>query len=162
MAQVLDIPNVPEGKIAVWENGKVVFKDKLDFPESWEDYCKYNNPGNVLLQLDSSISTGDENSKNTITFSVSKEKKEQFIAFIKLVHLRDCYRQGWVPDDSSYCNGEEKYCIWKNYDEKGYVKLVVDPIYSSVRFLTFQTHEIAKKFLCNFRELILEAEDLIF
>lgn len=145
----------------VTEIDKVIPENKKLYPKSWEEYSDLYN-AKINFCLYSSISVGDDDCKQEVRFSIPNEYSKSFLAFIKLFHLRDCYRHGWKPDESSYCNGDEKYCIWKNYNEDGYVELSVEPIYSSVHFLTFQTYEIAKKFACNFSQLILDADDLIF
>ena len=43
MKQTIEI-EVPEGKKAVWKEGKVVFEDlEPKLPKTWEEFCK-NNP----------------------------------------------------------------------------------------------------------------------
>lgn len=42
MKQRIEI-EVPDGKKAVWKNGKVVFEDiKPKLPKTWEEYCSNN------------------------------------------------------------------------------------------------------------------------
>lgn len=85
----------------------------------------------------------------------SKEAVEQHLALMQLHQLRDCYRQGWIPDFSnSYIY---KYCIHKI--GKDGIKIFEHSTYNC--FLSFQTEELAKEFLNNFRDLIVKAGDLI-
>lgn len=74
---------------------------------------------------------------------------------MQLHQLRNCYRQGWVPD-------------WNNVDENKYsiisdeVKVyIIQSMLLSPCFLVFQSKEIAEEFLNNFKDLIEQAGDLI-
>ena len=102
-------------------------------PKTWEEFC-INNP----------ICGGSQ-------FYVA----EQHLALMQLHQLRDCYRQGWIPDFSnSYIY---KYCIHKV--NKDGIKIFEHSTYNG--FLSFQTKELAEEFLNNFRDLIVKAGDLI-
>ena len=71
MKQTIEI-EVPDGKKAIWKDGKVVFEDiKPKLPKTWEEFCKQNK---VKIQV-----------------------SEQHLPLIQLHQLRDCYRQGWIP-----------------------------------------------------------------
>ena len=81
---------------------------------------------------------------------------EAHLALIQLHQLRDCYRQGWLPDTS------KKYVIGRYYDPNtNLIKLGIVMYYNTFKFLSFQTEELAQEFLNNFRELIEQAGDLI-
>ena len=87
----------------------------------------------------------------------SKQAVEQHLAYMQLHQLRDCYREGWLPDGLSSIYGIEMY-----YDpSNGVVKFRVIKYYSISKFLSFQTEERAKEFLNNFRNFIEKAWDLI-
>ena len=87
----------------------------------------------------------------------SKQAVEQHLAYMQLHQLRDCYREGWLPDGFSSIYGIEMY-----YDpSNGVVKFRVIKYYSISKFLSFQTEERAKEFLNNFRNFIEKAWDLI-
>ena len=122
-------------------------------PKTWDEYCaKHGEVGDkIKASLDSAYTI-----INRYAFSDYKQT-EAHIAMIKLHLLRDEYRQGWKPDWSDNCykygvkwnifpRKKELIVTWRNYD----------PL-----FLSFQTEEIARKFLTNFRELIEQAGDLI-
>ena len=163
MKQTIEI-EVPDGKKAVWKDGKVIFEDiKPQLPKTWEEFCE-----NYKLNKDEFfIGSGSEICKNFYNNNrdkdsdanvlPSKQAAEAHLAFMQLHQLRDCYRQGWKPDWSDNCykygvkwnifpKKKELIVTWRNYD----------PL-----FLSFQTEEIAREFLTNFRDLIEQAGDLI-
>ena len=78
---------------------------------------------------------------------------------MQLHQLRDCYRQGWVPD---YTDSPDKFCIIRNFDyySNKFDYEIINFI-TRHHFLSFQSKEIAEKFLNNFRDLIKRAGDLI-
>lgn len=138
MKQTIEI-EVPDGKVAVWEDGKVVFKDaKPLLPKTWLEFVETQNYD-----------------KSQIITRVPQDITPQHIALIQLHKLRDCYRQGWVPDYSDH-NSE---LIWSIIKRRG-VLMVGNFVYDS-HFLSFPTQELAEEFLNNFRDLIEQAGDLI-
>ena len=164
MKQTIEI-EVPNGKKAVWKDGKVIFEDiKPQLPKTWEEFC-YNykiQEGECYISSDSDIETiqsrirlryGDSN------VLPNKQAAEAHLALIKLHQLRDCYRQGWVPD---YTNIFDKFCINRYFDYYSHKHNyeIVARIANSY-FLSFQSKEIAQEFLNNFRDLIEQAGDLI-
>lgn len=128
-------------------------------PNTWEEFCKMYPVKCKEYYIDiDSIITGTNNSlrlpnadKNMLP---SLEAAEAHLALMQLHQLRDCYRQGWVPDWSD--DNQTKYGIY--FDR--YI-LVVQSIYYCSTFLSFQSQEIAEKFFNNFKGLIETAEDLI-
>ena len=113
-------------------------------PNTWEEFCEM-----YPTKINEWHINDDSNIK-----SLKKVVGEQHLAQIKLHQLRDCYRQDWLPD-WKYEN-QIKWCI---YFEKNI--FVVKPIYHRSHFLSFQSEEIARKFLNNFLELIKLAGDLV-
>ena len=99
------------------------------FPKSWEEYCKMCGTPNII-------------------FGVNVPNK--YVALWKLEQLRDCYRQGWIPNPT-------KLGRWSIYNS---TSLEVANLYGNV-FLSFQSKEVAIEFLKNFEYLIKEAGDLI-
>ena len=158
MKQIIEI-EVPDGKKAVWKEGKVVFEDlEPKLPKTWEEFCK-NNPisdKEACIKYNGDINTIQHSrprdymlDKNTLP---SEQAAKQHLALMQLHQLRDCYRQGWTPivDRVSF----------------GIIRRVggdleVDRFMFSSRFLSFQYGKIAKDFLKNFRDLIEQAGDLI-
>lgn len=131
---------------------------KVELPKTWEEFCSQFNMqyGEYYIYIDSSIKENSDDYRNSIfdrNMLPSKEAAEQHLALMQLHQLRDCYRQGWKPDwGSNHC----KYSIIS--DKK---ILCVVPSINCSCFLSFQSEEIAKLFLKNFRSLIEEAGDLI-
>lgn len=157
MKQTIEI-EVPEGKKAVWKDGKVVFEDiEPNLPKTWEEFCK-NYPikkGECFIDASSNILEtawtsrhiyGDRNKLNI-------KAAEQHLALMQLHQLRDCYRQGWKPD---LADPKNIFAIFHNRD-----KYSVKNFVASNKFLSFQLEEIASKFLHNFKDLIKQAGDLI-
>ena len=159
MKQTIEI-EVPEGKKAVWKDGKVIFEDiKPKLPKSWEEFCKKYPVKNEECFIVSNSEIGNiippnRNISSDRNILPTKEAAEAHLALMQLHQLRDCYRQGWVPD---WNNAKQtKYCI-KNYSNMYY-----NISYTTyVHFLAFQTEEIAKEFFHNFEDLIKKAGDLI-
>lgn len=151
---------VPDGKKAVWKDGKVVFEDiKPQLPKTWEEFC-YNNdrkPGEAFIANSSEIQRITEKHEREScqdrNILPNKQAAEQHLALMQLHQLRDCYRQGWKPN-------------WKCDDYKWCVSnrcsiLHIDFCIFLPKFLSFQSKEIVEEFLNNFRDLIEQAGDLI-
>ena len=158
MKQTIEI-EVPDGKIAIWKDNKVVFEDiKPQFPKTWEEFCEQNAIKRSECYLDTSsciidMWDGKRDISSDRNVLPSKEATEAHLALMQLHQLRDCYREGWEPDWNNDCN---KYIIVKNRD-----KYVVFGGNWTNQFLSFQDRERAEEFLTNFRELIEQAGDLI-
>ena len=84
----------------------------------------------------------------------SKKSAEAHLALIQLEQLRNCYRQGWIPN--CYDDQQTKYCVVYH---RGEFKISV--LNETNRFLSFPTYEMAEEFLECFRDLIEKAGDLI-
>lgn len=151
---------VPDGKKAVWKNNKVMFEDiKPQLPKTWREFCNQYKikEGECLIDdycfiKEIVVSPRQEIIDRNVL--PSKQAAEQHLVLMQLHQLRDCYRQGWIPD---YANDSKKWCILK-YGNK---PTIVDIHYNRIEFLSFQTRETAEEFLNNFRDLIEQAGDLI-
>ena len=155
--QTIEI-EVPDGKQAVWKDGKVVFEDiEPQLPNTWEEFCKNYpiNSGEFLIDSLSQIvapSWRDREIYGGQNILPSYKAAVQHLALMKLHQLRDCYRQGWEPN---LCEPKSIFAIL-------YIKYRYTVRNTSAsEFLTFQSKEIASKFLHNFRALIEQAGDLI-
>ena len=151
--------DVPDGKKAVWKDGKLVFEDiEPQLPKTWEEFCNQNKEKENERYIDNCCyimeAYGGYRQKDTDRNLLPNEKAaEQHLALMQLHQLRDCYRQGWNP---SYLYDEQKYNI---INDVGLLEIRCSNI--RVSFLSFQTREIAEQFLNNFKELIIQAGDLI-
>ena len=159
MKQTVEI-EVPDGKKAVWKDGTIIFEDiHPKLPKTWEEFCEYYpvKKGEYFINSESVITETDQGyrlyrcNRNILP---SKEAAEQHLAQMQLHYLRDCYRQGWLPDWND--SNQYKYVI---YICKG--RIICDITATISRFLAFQSREIAEEFLNNFKDLIKEARDLI-
>ena len=163
MKQTIEI-EVPDGKKAVWKDGKIVFKDiEFQLPKTWQEYCDRamidkNEVVIVCSLLDRPTVVQKDftrEPRNPFKHKIllpSKEVAKQFVALMQLYRLRDCYRQGWIPDED-----DEKFIITVNYKEFYSVGKCIN----TKEFLAFQSREIAEEFLTNFQDLIKQAGDLI-
>ena len=153
--------DVPDGKKAVWKDGKVVFEDiKPLLPKTWEEFCEQNKvkDGEYFLNGDSGIlaaGKGERYQNADRNILPSKQAAEQHLALMQLHQLRDCYRQGWKPSIPT----ELDYKLW--YITRYGNVLGTDFMPKRAAFLSFQTRELAEQFLANFRGLIEQAGDLI-
>ena len=164
MKQTIEI-EVPDGKKAVWKDNKVIFEDiKPQLPKTWEEFCKQNNIKKSEYYLDATsciilIPDGKRCSSSDRNLLPSKEAAEQHLALMQLHQLRDCYRQGWIPD---LADGSTKYCIERYYDsDTRSIKHQVVSLSRTSTFLSFPTNKLAEEFLTNFHDLIKQVGDLI-
>ena len=164
MKQTIEI-EVPDGKKAVWKDNKVIFEDiKPQFPKTWEEFCRQNKIEKNECYLDACSCVEkalirercEDSDRNVLP---NKQATKQHLALMQLHQLRDCYRQGWVPD---LADKSIKYCIEGHGDlyTRSIKYQIVTLSYIS-DFLSFPTRELAQEFLTNFHKLIEQAGDLI-
>lgn len=149
---------VPEGKKAIWKDGKVVFEDIAPkLPESWEEFCKLYPIKEGECYIDDYSVISETNGSRAITADQnvlpSRKAAKAYLALMRLHQLRDCYRQSWIPD---WNNLEFKYCIYCIRNDYKICQSMANN-----HFLSFQSMKLAKKFLKNFKDLIKQAGDLI-
>jgi hypothetical protein len=150
--------NVPEGyeidkEQSTFEN--IVFKEiKKELPKSWEDL--ENLKGFHVGYTSDVVVTSDHVRKSKINRFIfaTEEQAEASIALAQLSQLREVYRQGWKPDWTD--EGSDKYCIVFRDSI-----FELDSFCHTSYFLSFQSQEIAKEFLENFRDLIEQARPLM-
>ena len=157
MKQTIEI-EVPEGKKAVWKDNQIIFEDiGPQLPNTWEEFCKNYpiNSGEFVIGLSSQIASprwGDRDINIDRNVLPNYKAGEAHLAYIQLHQLRDCYRQGWEPTDDKV-----SFAIVREVGGRLYINRIM---FSST-FLSFQSKEIAEKFLNNFHDLIERAGDLI-
>jgi hypothetical protein len=140
---------------------RIVFKKKpIALPKSWEEFCsRYPRQiGESFITNDSSISC---NTSCSTRFSSSdmnvlpnSDAAKQHRALMQLHQLRDCYRQGWVPN---WEDGDAIKFAIRHVD--GQLKTGYG--YFERKFLAFPDMETSDLFLKNFKDLIEKAGDLI-
>ena len=130
-------------------------------PNTWEEFCKMypikEDKKEWFIDADSTPRyeyKGKRYINECKNILPSKQAAEQHLAYMMLHQLRDCYRQSWLPDWSD--DNQNKWVIFYTYN-----KYIIESFAFSSRFLSFQSKEIAEKFLNNFQELIKLAGDLV-
>ena len=127
-------------------------------PNSWEEFCKmypvkddewYISASSNIIRM----SQGKRYTFYNCNILPSLQSAKAHLAYIQLHQLRDCYRQGWVPD---WKDDIIKYCIVLESN-----RCVIYKNITTCNFLSFQSMELAEKFLNNFKDLIETAGDLI-
>ena len=162
MKQKIEI-EVPDGKKAVWKDGKVVFEkikpNPPRFPKTWEEFCEfYPIPrGSACIDRDSNLLFRWDNRRCDLfdrNVLPSEKAAKAHLALMQLHQLRDVWREGWVPDWTE--DGQYKYVICSFGGEFSVRALCINR-----HFLAFQDEKTANEFLTNFRKLIEQAGDLI-
>ena len=152
MVKTIEI-KVPDGKKAVWKNGTIVFEDiKSQLPKTWEEFCEMRDSNSQYIEigeLPDGMKRNPHENKNILS------SIEAHLALMQLHQLRDCYRQGWVPDWNN--ENENKYSIISGEVKK----YIIQNVLLAPCFLAFQSEEIAEEFLNNFKDLIEQTSDLI-
>ena len=133
---------------------------KVELPESWEEFCNDYSTKNgecyigacsemhILPKCDEGRDV--EMDKNVCP---SQKSAEAHLAMIQLEQLRDCYRGLFVTVIGMP--------VWNisMYDGKPHIFQAIWGKNQS--FLSFQSREVAEKYLKNFKPLIEKAGDLI-
>ena len=132
---------------------------KIELPKTWEEFCENYPRGEQERTINTysglvSSGRGHRDALNDKNSLPSKEAAEAHLALIQLHQLRDCYRQGWVPD-------------WNNTEVKFAIRFVknnftIEMFMHISNFFSFPTEELAKEFLTNFRDLFEQAKYLIY
>lgn len=160
MKQKIEI-EVPEGKKAVWKNGRIEFEDVYDYyPTSWSDFCDHTYVSTSEQYIGETSLIHPIFPRQYVRRSAFHDKNvlpnyraaEQHLALMQLHQLRDYYRKGWKPE-----HGEDMFAISTSINGT----ITITRIRENSQFLSFRTRELAKKFLTNFEDLIRQAGDLI-
>ena len=131
-----------------------------ELPNTWEEFCKnyHNCEEDSFVGTSGNIVTCSKNHGRSSLYDKNllpnKKYAEGILALCQLTQLRDCYRQGLVPDWNS-CE-DIKYSIVVQYN-----KITSLDSWHVQSFLSFQTSEIRDKFLNNFKDLIELAKEYI-
>lgn len=141
---------------------KVRFETPIEkLPKSWQEFCETHEvqKGEAYIKDISTIykaeNTGDTRDMNADKNILPSEQAcRQHLALMQLHQLRDCWRDGWVPDWND--GDQNKYVIALN---EGEFKIYEYHIIS--RFLAFQDEKRADEFKDCFIDLIKQAGDLI-
>lgn len=132
-------------------------------PRSWEEFCLSHKikEGEVFIDPSSGIHVlriaVDRERENEVDKNIlpSEGAGKAHLALMQLHQLRNCYRQGWVPDWDDL--NQEKYCIVAIGERQ--CKTI--KCARSKHFLSFQSQELAGKFLQCFVHEIYQARELL-
>lgn len=140
---------------------RIVFKKKpITLPKSWEEFCSCHprQIGESFIAIDSCISSnvnsGARLPSSDRNLLPNSDAAKQHLALMQLHQLRDCYRQGWVPN---WEDGDAIKFAIRHVD--GQLKTGYG--YFERKFLAFPDMETSDLFLANFKDLIEQAGDLI-
>ena len=138
---------------SVWAERDMEFREwynSNDNPMSWEEYCEQNpiKEGECCINRYSDCSElePDERHANTDATVMSKDLCEAFIAYMKLIQLRN----EWVKD------GDENIYRIAWSPSKGYWCF-----YGGYNGLSFPTAPMAEEFVNTFKDLFEVAKPLI-
>lgn len=142
---------------SVWAERDTEFRkwyNSNDKPMSWKEYCEQNpiKEGDCCINRYSKCVelVPDERHANTAANVMSKDLCEAFIAYMKLIQLRNA----WVKD-----------C--ENGDKDGYLKIVYTAesgfyyVYLGKTGLSFPKSSMAEEFINTFKDLLEVAKPLI-
>lgn len=127
--------------------GKIVFKKIPENPKTWEDYCELTKGSHSNYANATTNMVYKDRYTGSYNEFATKERAEQFIAFGKLLQLRDY----WVGDWKR--NSDNIYIIYKN--------VIMAAVHNSDFPLTFPTRKMAEEFKDCFSDLIKEAYPLV-
>lgn len=133
---------------------------KVELPKSWKEFCAIYpiQEGEAIID---EVSSQIRTYKGTVARSLVSDKNicpseksaEAHLAMIQLEQLRDCYRGLFIT-----VIGMPVWCIIRY---KGRLIISQRTWSTNETFLSFQSPEIAEKYLNNFEPLIKQAGDLI-
>ena len=136
--------NIPEGYEIDKENSTfecIKFKKKNELPTTWEEYLDRFCGFTLTAQL----------YVNYLTNNLG----QRYAALYKLELLRDCWRQGWKPDYND--SKQIKFGIYVY----GRNTISQCQILQNHNFLTFNDLHKTEDFAKRFKDLIIQAEDLL-
>ena len=148
---------------AVLKDNQAVFENIApQLPNTWKEFCETSNISEKEYLISDYYGVSKvhrirsypvpRDPKRDGNILPNKNAAEQHLALMKLHQLRDCYRQGWKPTDDKVLFAIVREVCGRLY--------IIRIMFSST-FLSFQSKEIAEKFLHNFHDLIEQADDLI-
>lgn len=141
-------------KYDLWKLRNAYYRDwynSNDKPMSWEDYCEQNP-----IKENEYFINGNCEFKEVLTRKrepqkdanvLSKELCEAFMAYMKLVQLRNA----WVKDAACVCkilSGTNK-------------ELTISTDYKNSSGLSFPTYDMAEEFITTFEDLLETAKPLL-
>lgn len=135
------------------------YEKQNELPKTWEEFCKRNSlkRGECLIGSFCNVFIteaigADRDAKEDRNYCISKQEAEAHLALMQLRQLRKAYVKDWEPE----------------LGKKGYYGIVytyngikIEDYQWNYRSLSFPTHELAKQFLTNFKDLLEIAKPLL-
>lgn len=136
------------------------YEKQNELPKTWEEFCERNDitSGESYIDLRSRIKelpTCERDSIDDRNLCTSKQEAEAHLALIQLRQLRKAYVKNWEPDWKN--TKQYKACVM--YNGIDFTSVYFKDLCS--RPLSFPTHELAKQFLTNFKDLLEIAKPLL-
>lgn len=163
----ISIDNVTSPEVMLFPSKKqrdwttVKYEPKKELPKTWEEFCEQNPITNLEYFIDESsevrkakIEGGIRHKEYDGNVLPTKQAAEAHLALMQLHQLRDCWREGWVPDWND--GDQNKYVIVPNEGE-----FMIYEYHTISRFLAFQDEKRADEFNDCFIDLIRKAGDFI-
>ena len=133
-------------------------KKEEELPSTWEGFCETHDIQECERVIDadgyidciSCVKKRDD--EIDASFLPNRQYAEAFLAWMKLIQLRDCYRQGWKPN---WHDEEDKYVI--SFDNG---ELTIGCMMGGSEILSFSTEELRDALYDNFKDLIETASYL--
>lgn len=151
---------IPEGYVLdekASTDSKLVYKKQYDVPNNWEEFCKTNKrhlcyylrEDGVVLKRNLLGPLDPREDRNKV---FTKDRAESLLTLTQLLNIRDRYKEvDQVTDNLGYHS--IVYCEKSN-------TLIVLKTTNPTLFGFFQ-EDLAKKFLSNFKNLLLKAIEFL-
>ena len=132
------------------------YEKQNELPKTWEEFCERNNItwNESYIDLSSRIQELAACERDSVTdrnVCTSIQEAEAFTALMQLRQLRKAYIKDWEPDYK-----QQYYGIIFNIHG-----LDILPYALVHKSMSFPTHELAKQFLTNFKDLLEVAKQLL-
>jgi hypothetical protein len=136
------------------------YEKQNELPKTWEEFCikchlkedeVYIGSTSELINVEESLGRRFRLCGEDRNVCTSKYEAEAFLALMQLRQLRKAYVKDWEPDYK-----QQYYGIIFNVNG-----LDILPYTLVHKSISFPTHELAKQFLTNFKDLLEIAKSLL-
>ena len=130
------------------DTGDLVDVSPLNLPTTWEEYLTIvGDAGTNMTKLFTQMGT-------TMSSFPAADYSDAYIAFIKLIYLRDCYRNGWTPNIES---DSPMYVVLYNKNElcSATTKQNFNNVFS------FQNQTLRDLFVTSFKMLLTTSKNCL-
>ena len=159
---IIKIPDTHQ-LVKVGENEYEIVPKPTILPKTWKEFCEHYPVRKIerYITSDSELDEvgrmgnhrSEERDKNVLP---NPELAEAILALCQLIQLRDCYRQGWVPN----FNAENNQKKWKITFDRGFILCSGGYCADDQDIFVFQSQEIQLEFKNNFKDLLEKVKPL--